>query len=77
MTEAVKELLKIFFHTGDENKSERYTAKDMHQELLHRVQTGELKAEEIPQLKTIENWISRYSSQHKKSTAKRAKDALS
>ncbi|RHZ49726.1 hypothetical protein Glove_515g4 [Diversispora epigaea] len=76
MTEVVKELLKIFFHTGDENKSERYTAKDMHQELLHQAQTGELEAEEIPQLKTIENWISRYSSQHKKSTAKRAKNAL-
>ncbi|RHZ80587.1 hypothetical protein Glove_134g146 [Diversispora epigaea] len=53
MTKAVKELLKIFFHTGDENKTD-----------------------EIPQLKTIENWISRYSSQHKKSSAKRAKNTL-
>ncbi|RHZ76513.1 hypothetical protein Glove_196g133 [Diversispora epigaea] len=35
MTEAVKELLKIFFHMGEENKSEIYTTKDMHQELLH------------------------------------------
>ncbi|RIB22475.1 hypothetical protein C2G38_2173859 [Gigaspora rosea] len=73
MTETIKEILKSFFHAGDEDKSERYMAKEMHQDLQQRVQMGELEAEEIPQLKTIENWISRYSSLHKKEVAKNAK----
>ena len=72
MTETVKEILKVFFHAGDEDKSKRYAAKEMLQGLQQRVQIGELKSEEIPQLKAIENWISRYASQHKKAAAKRA-----
>ncbi|RIB27357.1 hypothetical protein C2G38_2137871 [Gigaspora rosea] len=77
MTETVKEILKSFFHAGDEDKSERYTAKDMLQDLQQREQMGELETEEIPQLKTIENWISRYSSLHKKEVAKKAKATAS
>ncbi|CAG8703764.1 8131_t:CDS:2, partial [Cetraspora pellucida] len=66
MTETVKEILKSFFHAGDEDKSKRYTAKEMLQDLQQREQMEELEAEEIPNLKTIENWISRYLSLHKK-----------
>ncbi|CAG8852171.1 10343_t:CDS:2, partial [Gigaspora margarita] len=40
------------------DKSERYTAKEMLQDLQQRVQTRELEADEILQLKTIKNWIS-------------------
>ncbi|RIB22277.1 hypothetical protein C2G38_2140284 [Gigaspora rosea] len=76
MTETVKEILKSFFHAGDEDKSEQYTAKNMLQDLQQREQIGELETEEIPQLKTIENWISRYSSLHKKEAAKKPKQQL-
>ncbi|CAG8828435.1 25942_t:CDS:2, partial [Gigaspora rosea] len=70
MTETVKEILKSFFHAGDEDKN-------MLQDLQQREQMGELETEEIPQLKTIENWISRYSSLHKKEAAKKAKATAS
>ncbi|CAG8795289.1 13006_t:CDS:2, partial [Gigaspora margarita] len=76
-SETVKEILKSLFHAGNEDKSERYMAKEMLQDLQQRVQTGELEADEISQLKTIENWISRYSSLYKKEAAKEAKAAVS
>ena len=63
--------LKFFFHSGDINKSERYAAKGMLEELQNNVETGVLEANDIPKLKTIENWISRYSSQYKKAMVKR------
>ncbi|CAG8741588.1 4321_t:CDS:1, partial [Racocetra fulgida] len=47
MTEAVKEILKTLFHAGDEDKSERYSAKEMLQDLQQRVYTEELEADEI------------------------------
>jgi hypothetical protein len=53
MTETAKEILKAFFHAGDKDKSKRYTAKEMLQGLQQRVQIGELKGEEIPQLRAI------------------------
>ena len=71
MPDKVIELLKIFFHSGDINKSERYTAKGMLEELQNNVEIGVLEANDIPKLKTIENWISRYSSQYKKAMAKK------
>ncbi|CAG8448960.1 336_t:CDS:10 [Scutellospora calospora] len=70
MTETVKEILKSFFHAGDEDKN-------ILQDLQQREQMGELETEEIPQLKMIENWISRYSSLHKKKVAKKAKATAS
>ncbi|CAG8558595.1 12116_t:CDS:2, partial [Dentiscutata heterogama] len=45
MTEVVKEILKTLFHAGDEDKSERYTAKEMLQDLQQRVQIGEAAKE--------------------------------
>ncbi|CAG8776758.1 45767_t:CDS:2 [Gigaspora margarita] len=77
ITETVKEILKSLFHAGDEDKSKRYTAKEMLQDLQKRVQTGELEADEILQLKTIENWIGQYSSLYKKEAAKKAKATVS
>ena len=71
MSDKVVELLKIFFHSGDINKSERYTAKEMLEELQNNVETGVLEVNDIPKLKTIENWISRYSSKYKKTMTKR------
>jgi hypothetical protein len=41
MSDRVVELLKTFFHTGDTHKSERYTLKEMFEELKKNVETGE------------------------------------
>ena len=41
MSDRVVELLKTFFHTGDTHKSERYTPKEMLEELKKNVETGE------------------------------------
>ena len=71
MSDRVVELLKTFFHTGDTHKSERYTPKEMFEELKKNVETGELEVTNIPKLSTIENWISRYSRQHKLAIAKK------
>ena len=68
--EEVLELLKGFFHAGDAHKSERYSAKEMLEALRKKVETGELEETDIPKLKTIENWISRYSRQYKQAMAK-------
>ena len=69
--EGVMELLKGFFHAGDTHKSERYSAKEMLVALQKKVEIGELEESDIPKLKTIENWISRYSHQHKQAMAKK------
>jgi hypothetical protein len=71
MSDKVVELLKTFFHTGDACKSERYTPKEMLEELKKNVEIGELEVIDIPKLSTIENWISRYSRQHKVAIAKK------
>jgi hypothetical protein len=71
MPDKVVELLKIFFHTGDVHKSERYTPKEMLEELKKNVEIGELEITDVPRLSTIENWISRYSRQHKLAIAKK------
>jgi hypothetical protein len=34
-----------------------------------KVGTGELEVDEIPKIKTIENWITRYNQEHKKVSA--------
>jgi hypothetical protein len=68
------ELLKGFFHAGDTHKSERYSAKEMLVALQKKVDIGELEESDIPKLKTIENWISRYSRQHKQAMAKKIQD---
>ncbi|RHZ86108.1 hypothetical protein Glove_54g99 [Diversispora epigaea] len=51
--------LTQFFMIGQRGPSNRYSAKDM-------VENNELMAEAIPSLKTIENWITRFSSQSKR-----------
>ena len=47
------------FHTGTVNPNQKMTAENMHEELLERVEYGELEEEEIPKISTIANWITR------------------
>ncbi|RIB05837.1 hypothetical protein C2G38_2047279 [Gigaspora rosea] len=74
MTVRIIKLLKSFFHAGDVDKSERYTAKDMLNALEKKTEVGELETSEIPKLKTIENWIGCYARQYKKDLGKKAQN---
>ncbi|CAB5141873.1 unnamed protein product [Rhizophagus irregularis] len=63
--------LTHFFMVGQRDPSDRYTAKDMLDRLKEMAENGEITTEVIPSLKTIENWITRYSSLSKKEHAER------
>lgn len=69
MTEKVKSYLQAFFLAGDENKTERMSASEMVQELKELVKEGEIQDDEVPQVKTVENWISRTSATLRKQAA--------
>ncbi len=60
MKKQVKELLKSFFLNGNLNQKDKMLAKDMYNELLKFVESGELEAKDIPKITTIQNWISTY-----------------
>ena len=55
-----KRIIKSFFLNGNLNQNDKMSAKDMYNELLVFVESGELKAENIPKIITIQNWISSY-----------------
>ena len=67
----VKEYLQIYFLSGNMDRSQRFSAKDMLQGLEERVEFGEITSEELPTIKTIEEWISRFAASHKKSIAQK------
>ncbi|GBC15681.2 hypothetical protein GLOIN_2v1767205 [Rhizophagus irregularis DAOM 181602=DAOM 197198] len=60
MKKKVKELLKSFFLNGNLNQKDKMSAKEMYNELLIFVESGELEADDIPKIATIQNWISTY-----------------
>jgi hypothetical protein len=55
--------------SGDVGKKNRFTTSKMLEELQKKVGTGELEVDEIPKIKTIENWITRYNQEYKKESA--------
>ncbi|CAG8567963.1 3839_t:CDS:2, partial [Cetraspora pellucida] len=65
-------LLKAFFLVKDANKSDRYIAKDMLNELYSIVYEETLEDKEIPKLTTIANWISEYTKKHQQDLAKQS-----
>ncbi|RHZ74544.1 hypothetical protein Glove_221g16 [Diversispora epigaea] len=69
MSKKIITLLQGFFHAGNANKSDRYTAHDMLSELNDMAIEGELDPEIIPKVETIENWIGRYSAACKREMA--------
>lgn len=60
MKKQVKELLKSFFLNGNLSQKDKMSAKDMYNELLVFVESGEMEAEDVPKITTIQNWISTY-----------------
>ncbi|CAG8850092.1 15730_t:CDS:1, partial [Racocetra persica] len=65
-------LLEAFFLAGDADKSNRYTAEDILNELHSMVREGTLEDEEISKLTTIANWISGYTKKHWQDLAKQS-----
>jgi hypothetical protein len=50
MTTEVKRLLEIMFHTGTADPRQKMNSQQMHEELLQRVQKGEIYEEEVPKV---------------------------
>lgn len=65
----VRKILEGYFLAGNADKSDRYTAQDMYQALQQRVLEGDIEAEDVPKVSTIQSWIGRYTRQHRKHTA--------
>ncbi|POG72525.1 hypothetical protein GLOIN_2v1875076 [Rhizophagus irregularis DAOM 181602=DAOM 197198] len=69
ISKRVWKLLEEYFLEGDVDKSKRFTATIMLENLRNKVEERELDEEEIPKLQTIQGWISRYSAQHRQKMA--------
>ncbi|GBB90470.1 hypothetical protein RclHR1_17450001 [Rhizophagus clarus] len=70
LTKEVVAALTHFFMVEQRDPSDQYSAKDMLDGLKEMVENGEITTEVIPFQKTIENWITRFSSLSKKEHAK-------
>ncbi|CAG8827352.1 18404_t:CDS:2, partial [Gigaspora margarita] len=69
ITSTVRAYLKGFFLAGNLNKTDRMSAKDMITELKKLVEEGEIQKNEVPEIKTVESWITRYSASLRKELA--------
>jgi hypothetical protein len=49
------------FHTGTANPNHKFSAQQMHDELVQCSQYGELDENDIPKVSTIQNWITSFS----------------
>ncbi|RIB00563.1 hypothetical protein C2G38_2051555 [Gigaspora rosea] len=58
----IKTMLERFFLSGNRRDQEKMDAQAMHKELLKYAETGDIEKKDIPQILTIRNWISSYSS---------------
>ena len=58
-------ILQGFFHAGNVDKSDRYTAQDMHSELMKMAEDDEINQESIPKIESIQSWIARYAVAYK------------
>ncbi|RIB27923.1 hypothetical protein C2G38_2137580 [Gigaspora rosea] len=69
ISKKVWNLLEVYFLEGNVNKSERHTAESMLTQLRQCIENGEIEKNEVLKLETIQNWISRYASQHRQEAA--------
>ncbi len=72
ISKKVIQYLQAYFHAGNLNPKDRYTAEKMHDSLKELVHEKELSDEEIPEVKTIKGWIGRYSASSKKEMSEKA-----
>ena len=69
ITMTVKAYLKEFFLARNVNKTDQMSAKDMVIKLKKLAEGGEIQKDEVPEIKTIEGWITRYSASLRKESA--------
>lgn len=65
----MKTYLEGFFLAGNVNKTDRMSAKDMVIQLKQLAEEGEIQESEVPEIKTVEGWITRYSASLRKESA--------
>jgi hypothetical protein len=65
----VKTYLEGFFLAGNVNKIDRMSAKEMVIQLKKLAEEGEIQDSEVPEVKTVEGWITRYSASLRKESA--------
>ncbi|GES77856.1 hypothetical protein GLOIN_2v1472586 [Rhizophagus clarus] len=56
-----KHLLENMFYTGIANPNNKFSAQQMYEEHVRRVQLGELDENDVPKVFTIQNWITGFS----------------
>jgi predicted DNA-binding helix-hairpin-helix protein len=66
MKKKVKFYLEGYFLAGNINKTDRMTAKEMVSQLQNLADEGEIQVEDIPEVSTVANWITRYAANMKK-----------
>jgi hypothetical protein len=66
MKKKVKAYLEGYFLAGNVNKTDRMTAKEMVSQLQILADEGEIQVEDIPEVPTVANWITRYTANMKK-----------
>src|SRR5436190_24290472 len=72
ISKKVIQYLQAYFHAGNLNPKDRYTAEKMHESLKELVNEKKLSIEDIPEVKTIKGWIGRYSASSKKEMSEKA-----
>ena len=53
------------------NKTDRMSAKEMVMQLKNLAEEGEIQESEVPEVKTVEGWITRYSASLRKEAAEK------
>lgn len=72
MSVQITNLLESFFLVGEADRTKRYTAETMLEELNVMVEEDQVDKNEVPKLQTIRGWITSYASAFKKKNAKRS-----
>lgn len=72
MSIQITNLLESFFLAGEVDRTKRYTAETMLEELNVMVEEGQVDRSEVPKLQTIRGWITSYAAAFKKKNAKRS-----
>jgi hypothetical protein len=68
-------LLERFFLEGNIHKNRRMNGHSMREKLVEKQENGELARDvEIPELSSINNWITRFASKSKKNLSEQAID---
>jgi hypothetical protein len=77
MTKKVKSYLEGYFLSGNVNKSDRMTAREMVSELQNLAEEDEIQVKDIPEVVTVANWITRYAASLKKLLAQQLEESNS